>query len=79
MLTNDQIDDLWLYRSSIHDGELMPQLRDFARAIEKAALESAIQQLLAISARQTALSGSVAAHDCIEAVQKLKKAGGEGK
>lgn len=78
-MTNDQIDGLWLHRPSIHDGELMPQLRDFARAIEKATLESAIQQLLAISARQTTLNGSVAAHDCIEAVQKLKNAGGEGK
>lgn len=77
MLTDEQI------------GAMIEQLPDavefvtpyfaFARAIEKAALESAIQQLLAISARQTALSGSVAAHDCIEAVQKLKKAGGEGK
>lgn len=32
-LTDAQIDSIWLYRSSIHNGELMPQLRDFARAV----------------------------------------------
>lgn len=35
-LTDDQIADLWMYRKSLHDGNLMLQLRDFARAIERA-------------------------------------------
>ncbi|MBB5411891.1 hypothetical protein HDG34_005857 [Paraburkholderia sp. HC6.4b] len=32
-LTDSEIDDLWIRRPTIHNGELMPQLRDFARAI----------------------------------------------
>lgn len=32
-LTDYTIDRLWLFRKDLHDGELMPQLRDFARAI----------------------------------------------
>jgi hypothetical protein len=32
-MNDQQIDDLWLHRPSIHNGELMPQLRDFARAV----------------------------------------------
>jgi hypothetical protein len=36
-LTDDEIDSLWLYRSNVHNGELMPQLRDFARALLAAA------------------------------------------
>jgi Lar family restriction alleviation protein len=32
-VTDDQLDALWLYRKNIHNGELMPQLRDFARAV----------------------------------------------
>ena len=35
-LSDDKIADLWLYRRSIHDGDLILQLRDFARAIEAA-------------------------------------------
>lgn len=34
---NDRFDDLWLYRKNLHNGELMPQLRDFARAVLAAA------------------------------------------
>lgn len=33
MLTDEQIDALWIMRSQTHGGELMPQLRDFARAV----------------------------------------------
>jgi hypothetical protein len=32
-LTDEHIDALWVMRGDIHNGELMPQLRDFARAI----------------------------------------------
>jgi hypothetical protein len=32
-MTDEQIDDLWIRRKDIHNGELMPQLRDFARAV----------------------------------------------
>jgi hypothetical protein len=35
-LTDYEIERFWLLRSELHDGELMPQLRDFARAIERA-------------------------------------------
>jgi hypothetical protein len=35
-LTNYELTDLWIRRPSIHDGELIPQLYDFARAIEAA-------------------------------------------
>jgi hypothetical protein len=42
-LTTDQIDNFWIYRVHIHDGELMPQLRDFARQIEKAARAEALE------------------------------------
>ena len=31
-----EIDRLWLQRPDLHDGELLQQLRDFARAIERA-------------------------------------------
>lgn len=31
-LTDEQIESLWLHRLDIHDGQLMPQLRDLARA-----------------------------------------------
>ena len=31
--TDEQIENLWLYRKNIHGGELMPQLQDFARAV----------------------------------------------
>lgn len=30
---NDQFDSLWCYRKDLHNGELLPQLRDFARAV----------------------------------------------
>ena len=36
LLTDYEIDRFWLMRSDLHNGELMPQLRDFARAIERA-------------------------------------------
>jgi hypothetical protein len=35
-LTEYEVDRLWLQRLDLHDGELMPQLRDFARAVETA-------------------------------------------
>ena len=35
-LSDGQIADLWLYRRNIHDGDLMLQMRDFARAVEAA-------------------------------------------
>lgn len=35
-LTDDQIRDLWLSRPNLHGGDLMLQLRDFARSIEDA-------------------------------------------
>lgn len=31
-----EIDRLWMQRVDLHDGHLLPQLRDFARAIERA-------------------------------------------
>lgn len=37
VLSDAQIDAMWLLRSNIHGGELMPQLRDFARAVMGAA------------------------------------------
>lgn len=33
-LSFDALRDLWLHRRSIHDGDLMLQLFDFARAVE---------------------------------------------
>lgn len=38
-LTDEQIDALWITRPSIHDGQLAPQLRDFARRAIAAAME----------------------------------------
>ena len=35
-LTDYEIDRFWMNRPNLHDGELLPQLRDFARAIERA-------------------------------------------
>lgn len=35
-LTEYEVDRLWLQRVDLHDGALMPQLRDFARAIQRA-------------------------------------------
>ena len=35
-ITNHEIERIWLRRLYIHDGDLMLQLRDFARAIERA-------------------------------------------
>jgi anti-sigma factor RsiW len=35
-LKTHEIERLWLMRTELHGGELMPQLRDFARAIERA-------------------------------------------
>jgi hypothetical protein len=32
--TDDQIDGLWIGRRKIHGGQLLPQLRDLARAVE---------------------------------------------
>lgn len=40
VLSNEQIDDLWLYRKNIHGGRLTPQLHDFARAVESALLSA---------------------------------------
>lgn len=40
-LTDEQIDHLWLTRHSLHGGDLMLQLRDFARAVESAVLARA--------------------------------------
>lgn len=37
-MTDYEIDNLWMHRTDIHNGELMPQLRDFARAAIKAAV-----------------------------------------
>lgn len=37
-LSDEQIKDKWILRGNIHDGDLMLQLIDFARAIESAAL-----------------------------------------
>jgi hypothetical protein len=41
MMTDEQIDTFWLYRKNLHDGELMPQLRDFARALLSASKPAA--------------------------------------
>ena len=35
-LTDYEIDRFWMNRPDLHDGELLPQLRDFAHAIERA-------------------------------------------
>ena len=35
-LSDYEIDRFWMNRLDLHDGELLPQLRDFARAIERA-------------------------------------------
>jgi hypothetical protein len=43
-MTDEQIDDLWIHRPSIHDGQLMPQLRDFARAILAASTSANVAQ-----------------------------------
>lgn len=37
-MTDYEIDNLWMHRTDIHNGELMPQLRDFARAAIKDAV-----------------------------------------
>lgn len=37
-MTDYEIDSLWMRRTNIHNGELMPQLRDFARAVIKEAV-----------------------------------------
>ena len=36
-LTDDELRNLWINRPSIHNGELVPQLYDFARAVLAAA------------------------------------------
>lgn len=36
-LSDERIKELWLYRENLHDGELMPQLIAFARALLAAA------------------------------------------
>ena len=41
-MTDEQIDALWLYRKDLHGGELMPQLRDFARALLSASKPAAL-------------------------------------
>jgi hypothetical protein len=38
-MTPERMTDLWLFRGEIHNGELMPQLHDYARAVERATLE----------------------------------------
>lgn len=38
-MTDEEIDMLWICRPSIHNGDLMPQLRDFARAVLKASAD----------------------------------------
>ena len=35
-LTDYEIDRFWMNRPNLHDGELLPQLHDFARAVERA-------------------------------------------
>lgn len=42
-MTDEQIDALWLYRANLHDGQIMPQLRDFAHAILAAAQVPPVQ------------------------------------
>ena len=34
MISEDKIKELWMFRNNIHDGDLMAQLYDLARAIE---------------------------------------------
>jgi hypothetical protein len=42
VLSDDKICNLWLCRKNIHNGDLMLQLHDFARAIEAAVLASIV-------------------------------------
>lgn len=44
MLTDDEIENIWIYRPSVYGGDLMLQLRDFARAIEKASRLTALEE-----------------------------------
>lgn len=37
-LTDERIDNIWIFRVEIHDGDLTKQLRDFARNIEREVL-----------------------------------------
>jgi hypothetical protein len=42
-MTDYEIDNLWMHRTNIHDGDLMPQLRDFARAVLQAERETLLE------------------------------------
>lgn len=44
MLTDDEIENTWIYRPSVYGGDLMLQLRDFARAIEKTSRAAALEE-----------------------------------
>lgn len=49
-MTDYEIDSLWMRRTNIHNGELMPQLRDFARAVIKESVaKERVRVMLAIA------------------------------
>lgn len=43
-LSDEEIAEFWLHRKNIHGGDLMLQLRDYARAIERAATIAAMRR-----------------------------------
>lgn len=60
-MTDYEIDSLWMRRTNIHNGELMPQLRDFARAVIKEA----------VAKERDLWSSAVAKHCSMEIVQSI--------
>lgn len=83
MLTDGEIDNLWIMRREIHNGDLMLQLRDFARAIEQATrrasdreaiIEECCAAIKAEDDRASAKDYMLDSDDCIAVLRELKSA-----
>jgi hypothetical protein len=78
-MTDYDINAFWLLRGEIRGGDLLAQLRDFAREVERAAREAAIDECMKVCRKRAQRAGTLGrqfeAIDCAEAIRALREGG----